>query len=105
MYPAPSSVYRPQLPQPPLPPQQQQSQFISQTANPNIHPPPSAPTSSSTYPYPQYNYNSNLAASGHPGQPPLVPQPMPYSMGGNTAAATSQQNNNLNGPLSVRMST
>jgi hypothetical protein len=97
MYPAPSSAYRPQLPQ-------QSTQFIPQTTNQNVHPPPPVPTASGTYPYPQHNHHLNSPASGHPGQPTLYPQPMPYAMGGSVASATNQQNNNLNGPLSVRMS-
>jgi hypothetical protein len=53
---------------------QQPSQLIPQTTNQNTHsssPPPLAATPSSTYPYPQYNHNSNAAMSGHPGQPPF----------------------------------
>jgi hypothetical protein len=69
--------------------------------NQNVHPPPPVSASSSNYAYPQYNHNVNSAASAHPGQPPLYPQSMPYAMGG---SAASQQNNNLNGPPSVRMS-
>ncbi|CAF3998728.1 unnamed protein product, partial [Rotaria sordida] len=99
MYPSPSSVYHPQQP----------SQLISPTTNqtaqssfPPRPPLPPPPASSSTYPYPQYNYNSNsAAAAGHLGQPPqLSSPPMPYGMGGSTTGATTQQNNNLNGPLS-----
>ena len=84
MYPSPTSLYQPQVPQQP-------SQLIPQTSNQNIHPsppPPSIPTSSSTYPYPQNNYNSNSTLPGHP-----VQQAMPYL----TASATNQQNV----PLSV----
>src|SRR5690349_13285537 len=99
MYPSPSPAYRPQMPQQP-------PQLIPQTTNQNVRPtppppPPSVSTASSTYPYLPYNYNSNSVASGHPGQPPLLPQPMPYAMGGNTASSANQQNNNLNGPPSV----
>ncbi|CAF4263799.1 unnamed protein product, partial [Adineta steineri] len=89
MYPAPSSAYRPQ----PIP----------QTMNQNTHPlPPPPPTSasSSTYPYPQQNYTSNPPVAGYPGQPPVAPQPMHYSMGGSTAAAMTQPHNNLHGPPS-----
>ncbi len=99
MYPPPSSLYRPQVPQQP-------PQLISQTMNQNVHPSlplPPGPPSSSAYPYQHSNYNSNSATSGHPGQPLLVPQSMPYAMGGSTTGATNQQNN-LNGPLTVRMS-
>jgi hypothetical protein len=87
MYPSPSSAYRPQIPQ-------QQPPLIPQTINQNTHSLPPPPPSSSTHPYPQYNHNSNTAASGHP---PLVPQPMARS----TAGPINQQNNNLNGPLPV----
>jgi hypothetical protein len=88
----------------PSPVAQQASQYIPQTSNQNIRPPlPPPPNSSSTPHYPQYNNISNSPASGHPGQPPLYPQAMPYTMGGSTASASNQQNNNLNGPLSVRM--
>ncbi|CAF1088386.1 unnamed protein product [Adineta steineri] len=92
MYPAPSSAYRPQVPQP-----------IPQTMNQNTHPlPPPPPTSasSSTYPYPQQNYTSNPPVAGYPGQPSVAPQPMHYSMGGSTAAAMTQPHNNLHGPPS-----
>ncbi|CAF3246703.1 unnamed protein product [Rotaria socialis] len=50
---------------------------------------------SASYPNPQYNFNSNSAAAGHPGQS------MPYGIGGNAVGTTNQQtNNNLNAPLS-----
>ena len=87
MYPSPASAYRPQI---------QQPQLIPQISNQNSQPPP-------TYPYPQYNNNSNTAANTtplsaptYPGQPP----PMPYATGGNTANATNQQ---VNGSFSVSL--
>jgi hypothetical protein len=99
MYPTPASSYQSQIPQ-------QLPQSIPQVMNQNSYPPP--PSSSqpppSSYPYPQPNYNANPAPFGHSGPPPLGPQTMPYTMGGSTAGVTSQQNNNLNGPLSVRIS-
>lgn len=104
MYPRPPSSYPSQI-------TQQPSQFMSPVATSTIqpsfpsHPPLSGapPLPPSTYPNSQYNYNSNSAAATHPGQqPPPAPQTMPYGMGGSTAGVSTQQNNNLNGPASVR---
>jgi len=97
MYPSPASSYQPQMPQQPPPPLPNQN--YPSTA-PAILPSSTIPTTStSNYPYPQYNYNTNPTSSAHPGQPPL----MPYGMSGNTAATMpNQQNNNVNGPPSVR---
>jgi hypothetical protein len=94
MYPSPATAYRPQ------------PQLIPQMTNQNLHPsspppPPPPPTSTSSSNYPYYSHNSNAPTSGHPGQPPFIPQPTPYAMGGSTTGATNQQNNNLNGPPSV----
>lgn len=95
MYPSPPpSIYQPQV-------SQQPSQLMPQIGNPNIHPPLPPTNSTPTQSYPQYNYNSNAASSGHPGQPSFVPQSMPYTMGGNAPTISNQQNNNLINPLSV----
>lgn len=110
MYPTPtSSIQHPPFPQqqqqqplPPPPPSSSSSQFIPQaTMNQNVHPPLPPTSASAAYPYPQHQYNTSSAASGHPGQPPLYPQPTSSAMGNNTA---NQQNSYLNGPAPVGIS-
>lgn len=107
MYPTPtSSLQRPPLPQqlqqpPPPPPTSSSSQLIPQhPMNQNVHPPLPTSSPSAAYPYPQYQYNTSSPASGHPGQPPLHPQPTSSAMANNTA---NQQNNYLNGPVPVKI--
>ncbi|UJR31552.1 hypothetical protein I4U23_019039 [Adineta vaga] len=98
MYPTPSPAYYPQVSQLPAQP-------IPQTVNQNAHtsslpPPPPPPSSSSTYPYSQYNQNSNSAVSGHFGQQPHIPQPVSYPTSGSASNSINSQNNNFSGPSS-----